>query len=106
MYKLIFYVPQKSAEAVKTSIFSTGAGSLGNYSQCSFESFGVGQFMPNNKANPTIGEPKKLEKIEELRIEILCSESNVRNAINALKAAHPYEEPAYEVISICNHLFD
>jgi hypothetical protein len=104
MYKLVFYVPKKSAEKVKTNIFLTGAGQVGNYSDCSWETEGTGQFKPLKGSKPTIGSIDNLERVSELRIEILCLESNINAAVVALKQAHPYEEAAYEVISIQNHL--
>ena len=103
MYKLIFYVPENDAELVKESVFKTGAGTLGNYSHCSWETKGLGQFKPLTGSNPTIGSQNKLEKVEELRVEILCSNENIKAAVHALKDSHPYEEPAFEVISIENH---
>ena len=106
MYKLIFYVPKESAEKVKDAVFSTGAGSLGNYSECSFEVEGYGQFRPNSSANPALGIKNELTKVRELKIEILCQKSVIRDAIKALKSAHPYEEVAFEVISIENHMFE
>lgn len=106
MYKLIFYVPEDQSESVKSAIFETGAGKLGNYSHCSFETLGTGQFMPLTGANPTLGSVNLLEKVRELRVEILCQKEQVRAAIGALKEAHPYEEVAFEVISVLNHEFE
>ena len=105
MYKLVFYAPLGEVESIKTSIFETGAGSIGQYSHCSWETAGMGQFKPLEGANPTLGSVKELEKVDELKVEILCEESNIRDAIEALKMSHSYEEPVYEVISIENHRF-
>lgn len=104
-YKLIFYIPIKDAERVKESIFSTGAGRLGNYSHCSWQTQGMGQFRALVGANPSIGEIGKLVTVAEFRIEILCTEHNIQAAIAALISSHPYEEPAYEVLNILNHTF-
>lgn len=106
MYKLIFYVPKQQAEPVKTAIFATGAGQIGHYSHCSWETEGVGQFKPLTGANPSLGEVGELEKVSELRVEILCLEANIRAAISAMKQSHPYEEVAYEVVSIENNKFN
>ena len=100
MYKLIFFVPINSATVVKDAIFSTGAGSLGNYSHCSFESKGVGQFKPLAGSSPSIGSIDEIERVDELKIEILCSENNIKEAIQSLKISHPYEEVAYEVYKV------
>jgi hypothetical protein len=104
VYKLIFYVPGSSAESVKNSIFLTGAGAIGNYSNCSWETEGIGQFMPLVGSTPVIGSQGLVERVAELRVEILCTEETVKPAIKALKSAHPYEEPAYEVVSVLNHM--
>ncbi len=105
MYKLVFYVPKESAEKVKTNIFLTGAGQIGNYSNCCWEVEGIGQFKPLEGSNASIGSLDELERVVELRVELLCQPEQVKAAVMALKMAHPYEEPAYEVISIQNHLF-
>lgn len=99
-YKLIFYVPAPSAEKCKEAIFSTGAGAFpgAKYTKTSFESLGTGQFLPGNGAEPAIGAVGTIERVEELRVEILCVGREVmERAVGALKAAHPYEEVAYEV---------
>ena len=105
MFKLIFYVPHRNAEAVKQAVFSTGAGQIGYYGHCSWETEGTGQFRPLAGANPTLGTQDKLEKVRELRVEVLCEEENIRQAIMAMKEAHPYEEPAYEVYEVMNSKF-
>lgn len=106
MYKLVFYVPKPDADSVKEAIFQTGAGSLGNYSRCSFEVEGVGQFMPNSQANPTIGSSNELARVEELKVEILCTEKNISKAVAALRKNHPYEEPAYEILKVYNAIVE
>lgn len=100
MFKLIFFVPTSDAHKVKEAIFKTGAGSLGKYSHCSFESKGIGQFKPLAGSSPTIGAVGQLERVEELRVEILCSPENIQAAVGALKSSHPYEEPAFEVYKV------
>lgn len=102
MFKLVFFVPINEKEIVKNAIFSTGAGSLGNYSHCSFETIGKGQFIPLDGSNPAIGEHNEVEIVEEARIEILCSKENLKSAITAMIDAHPYEEVAYEVYELFN----
>lgn len=104
-YKLVFYVPTEDAERVKESIFQTGAGRIGNYSHCSWEVEGMGQFKPLKGSNPAIGTIEKVEKVKELRVELMCTKDQVKDAISALKESHPYEEPAFDIISIENHLF-
>lgn len=106
MFKLIFFVPKANVEQVKNAIFKTGAGRIGNYAQCSWQTEGVGQFKPLIGANPSIGNQGQLEVVSEFRVEILCLDANIQAAIDAMKHSHPYEEPAFEVISLQNHRFN
>lgn len=98
MLKLTFYVPVDSAETVKNALFKVGVGKIGNYDQCSFETLGTGQFRPLNGANPHIGNVGIVEKISELRVEMVLDDNILKEAIVALKSSHPYETPAYDVI--------
>lgn len=105
MYKFIFYVPENRAEEVKDAVFKTGAGSIGNYKNCAFETLGTGQFLPGEGASPAIGSLLKLEKVRELKVEVLCLEEQVESALKAMLKAHPYEEPAWEVLKMENERF-
>lgn len=96
MHKLVFYVPIESAEEVKQAVFATGAGRYENYECCAWETIGKGQFKPINGANPTIGALNQVERVDELKVELLCHDKIIQIAIEALKKAHPYEAPAYE----------
>ncbi len=96
-YKLVIFVPLADAEKVRGAIHAAGGGKLGNYSDCSFSSRGVGRFKPEKGANPTVGEIGKIEEVKEERIEVLCDEKVLRDVIAAMKKAHPYEAPAYDV---------
>lgn len=98
MLKLTFYVPVESAESVKNALFKTGAGKIGNYEHCSFQTLGIGQFIPLQGANPHIGQIEKLEKVEELRVEMVLDDIILGDAIKALKNSHPYETPAFDVV--------
>src|SRR5690554_2352844 len=102
MYKLIFYAPKDSCEEVKQAVFASGAGKLGDYEWCSFETPGTGQFRPIGNANPHLGKVGELERVEELKVEVLCLEENVKEATKAMLAAHPYEEPAFEIVELAN----
>lgn len=103
MFHLAFYVPFDHAEKVKEAMFQAGAGKIGNYARCSFESKGIGQFEPLDGSNPFIGEARKLEKVSELKVEMVCEKEFLDSAIVALKASHPYETPAYYVIEIVGY---
>lgn len=100
MFKLVFFIPEQHAEAVKSAVFATGAGQLGEYADCSWQTLGTGQFQPLDGSTPFIGRRGHIERVPELRIEILCRDEVVKPAIEALLEAHPYEEPAYEVYRV------
>lgn len=97
MYKLAFFVPVADAEAVKEAVFATGAGRIGDYEACCFQTRGTGQFRPLEGADPHIGRVGDLEQVEELKVELVCEDTLIHEAVAALKTAHPYEEPAYDV---------
>lgn len=100
MYKLEFYVPNEHCEKVKEAVFLKGAGSYENYIRCSWEVQGTGQFQPVEGSNPFIGEKGKLEKVQEIKVEMIIRDEIIKDVINALKESHPYEEPAYSVIKL------
>jgi structural hemagglutinin/hemolysin toxin protein RtxA len=106
LYKLIFFVPVAACESVKKAIFSTGAGSLGNYSNCSWQVLGDAQFTPSPAASPYIGKANTAESVAEFRVEILCEKNNIKKAIQALIQSHPYEKPAFEVYNPEEGYFD
>lgn len=97
MYKLCFYVPESHLEPVKQAIFDVGGGCIGDYEQCCWQVLGQGQFRPRAGAQPFIGTQGELEKVAEYRVELVCSDELIASSVAALKAAHPYEEPAYDV---------
>jgi len=100
MLKLIYYVPDSHLESTKQAIFSAGAGGIGNYEHCAWQVKGIGQFKPVKGADPYIGEPGELEQVDEWRVETIVIEENAKTVAKALKASHPYEEPAFEFIQI------
>ncbi len=104
--KLVTYIPsslsEEKREAILKAMYEAGAGRIGNYSECSFQTKGKGTFTPNEAANPTIGTPLKPEKVEEDKVEVLVENHRLPKVLNALKKAHPYEEVAYEIYPIAN----
>tara|TARA_R110001592_G_scaffold59905_3_gene182006 strand:+ start:17294 stop:17605 length:312 start_codon:yes stop_codon:yes gene_type:complete len=102
MFKISFFVPLEYAEVVKKAVFKEGAGKMEAYADCSWETLGTGQFRPLEGSDPFIGSSNKLERVQELKVEMICVETVIRKVIEALKQSHPYEEPAYEVIKIEN----
>lgn len=103
MIHISFYVPVKDAEKVKNAMFQAGAGKIGNYDYCCFEMKGTGQFRPLPGSNPTIGSECKIETVEELKIDMVCEDSCIREVIAALKKSHPYETPAYYAIKTLDY---
>lgn len=103
MIHISFYVPVTDAERVKNAMFQAGAGKMGNYECCSFEIQGTGQFCPLPGSHPTIGKIATLEKVEELKVEMVCEDRLVKDVIDALKKSHPYETPAYYVIKTLDY---
>ena len=99
-YKLIVYVPEKDSESVADAIYNAGAGHIGNYSRCSFRSHGVGTFLPLEGARPAIGQQNKLERVNEIKLEVLVPANRVSKVIIALCDTHPYEEPAYDLVPV------
>lgn len=97
MYKICFYAPVSHTEEIKNAMFSAGAGKIGNYGCCAWQTLGEGQFMPLSGSHAFIGEENKLEKIPEYKIEMVCESNCIKDVIAALKASHPYELPAYQV---------
>jgi len=96
MIKLEFYVPVESAEKVKKAVFEAGAGRIGNYDCCSWETAGNGQFRPCKGSNPFIGKIDEIETVNELKVEMVCEDELIDLVIEALKKTHPYETPAYQ----------
>jgi hypothetical protein len=93
-------VPIEHAEKLRKALGEAGAGVWGNYSHCSFSYTGTGRFFPNEGANPAYGKIGELSKIAEERIEMLCDEANMPAILDALRSAHPYEEPAFHYFPV------
>jgi len=100
LYKLVVYVPNSHHEAVLEALWRSGAGHIGNYSHCSFNISGTGTFVPGEGTEPFIGSAGKLERAEEIRVEMIVPHSVHRKAVQAMLKAHPYEEVAYDLYSI------
>ena len=104
MYKLGFYVPQSHLEQVKEALFTAGAGRIGDYDRCCWQVLGQGQFRPQAGSNPFIGAPGELERVAEYRVELVCAPDCVRSVVAALQRAHPYEEPAWDLVQLITEL--
>jgi len=104
MYKFCFFVPQEALGSVKKACFAAGAGRIGDYDSCCWQVLGEGQFRPLAGSSPYIGSAPAeggaegvLERVAEYRVEMVCDDSLIRDAVAAMKDAHPYETPAYDV---------
>jgi dinuclear metal center YbgI/SA1388 family protein len=95
LLKLTTFIPKENKEAVMAALHVAGAGNIGDYKNCSFQMAGEGTFMPTRNANPTLGEVGKLERVEEIRAEVIFPEALKTKILSALRQAHPYEEVAY-----------
>jgi hypothetical protein len=95
-YRLEFYVPSTHVDLVKAAIFATGAGTIGNYDCCCWQTIGTGQFRPLSGSNPFIGTTNIVATVEEYKVELLCAANQLAAALAALKSSHPYETPAYQ----------
>lgn len=98
MYKIGFYVPSSHLESVKAALFAAGAGRIGNYDSCAWQTLGQGQYRPLSGSQPYHGQTGKLEMVEEYRVELVCSDELIKAVVKALRTAHPYEEPAFDIV--------
>ena len=99
-FKFAVYVPEKFSEKVSQSLFNAGAGKIGNYKETSFRSSGQGTFTPQPGTHPFIGKVGEKETVSEIKIETVVEERYLESVIQAMKHAHPYEEPAYDVYEL------
>ncbi len=106
MKKLVVFIPTSHKEEVKNSMFTAGAGQVGAYNSCSFEVVGIGQFRPLKGSNPYIGNLNEVEKVEEVRVEMVCRDECLQDVISAMRQSHPYEEPAFDIIDLYNDQLD
>ena len=98
--KWVVFVPPENADALRAAIFAAGAGHIGDYSHCGWSVTGTGQFLPEDGANPTIGSLGAVERVVEDRIEVVAPTLLRRQVLAAMRQAHPYEEPAFDVIAL------
>ncbi len=98
--KLVVFVPPSHLDAVRRAICDAGAGMLGDYTDCTFRTPGTGTFRPSAEATPYLGEREAFTEVEELRLESILPASAREGVLAALRAAHPYEEPAFDVLSM------
>jgi len=105
LVKIVTFVPRDYEEAVWLAMSGAGAGCIGGYSECGFRVAGIGTFLPGNDTQPFIGEPNRLSRVEETRIETVAPAVSANSIVEALKKAHPYEEVAYDIYPLNNERF-
>ncbi|MDE0929561.1 MAG: NGG1p interacting factor NIF3 [Halioglobus sp.] len=104
MYKLCFYVPESHVEQVKTAVFSVGGGRIGTYDRCCWQVLGEGEFRPLQGSSPFLGQQDERKKVAEYRVELVCEAECIRAVVAALLDAHPYEQPAWDVVALATEL--
>jgi hypothetical protein len=100
--KIVTFVPEPDAEKVLDALAAAGAGELGAYSRCAWTAGGVGTFLPGGGAHPAIGTVGVVEHVNETRIEMVLDRSRRLDVVAALRAAHPYEEPAFDLFELAD----
>lgn len=100
MYKLCIYVPVEALDVVKNAAFEAGAGKQGAYDRCAWQTQGEGQFRPLEGSQPYIGQADQVSIVEEYKVEMLCEPACMRAVLKAIRASHPYEEPAIDLIEL------
>jgi dinuclear metal center YbgI/SA1388 family protein len=100
--KLVVFVPATHTNKVAEAMHLAGAGMIGEYTKCSFRTLGTGTFKGSEKSNPKVGVKGKVERVEEIKIEVLVDSFNLKKVVSAMKKVHPYEEVAYDVYPLAN----
>lgn len=104
--KLVVYVPSAHLDDVADAVFAGGAGRIGAYDRCSFRSPGTGTFRPGEGTQPYLGESGTTEQVEEFRLETVVPRARLSRTLEKMLKAHPYEEVAYDLIPLQNHVPD
>ena len=95
--KLVVFVPREALDAVREALFETGAGRIGDYERCSWYTEGTGTFLGGKSTAPSVGQPGREERVAELRLETVYPADREAEIVAALRGAHPYEEPAFDL---------
>jgi dinuclear metal center YbgI/SA1388 family protein len=98
--KVVVFVPESDLAKVSDAMFAAGAGIIGEYSECSFRLMGTGTFFGSDEANPTVGKKGQRESVSEWRLEAICDDAKVDAVVDALRRAHSYEEPAFDLYNL------
>lgn len=103
--KISVTIPVENVNEVRNAICETGAGIIGNYTDCSMSTKCIGTFKPTDEANPYIGKNNNSEFVEEEKLEVVCNVKLVKKVITRLREIHPYEEPAIDIIPLLDEKF-
>jgi hypothetical protein len=95
--KLVVFVPRESLDPVREAVFAAGAGRIGDYERCSWYTEGTGTFLGGESTSPSVGQPRREERVAELRLETVYPANREADVVAALRRAHPYEEPAFDL---------
>ena len=95
--KLVVFVPREALDIVREALFEAGAGRIGDYERCSFYTEGTGTFFGGEGTDPNVGQPGREQRVAELRLETVFPEERQAEVVEALRRAHPYEEPAFDI---------
>ena len=95
--KLVVFVPREALDSVREALFAAGAGRIGDYERCSWYTEGTGTFLGGESTSPDVGKPGREERVAELRLETVYPAEREAEVVAALRDAHPYEEPAFDL---------
>lgn len=100
--KLVVFVPREALDDVREALFAAGAGRIGHYTRCSWYTQGTGTFLGGEGTDPSVGEAGREQRVAELRLETVYPAEREAEVVNALRGAHPYEEPAFDLYSLAD----
>jgi dinuclear metal center YbgI/SA1388 family protein len=106
LHKVVTFVPAEYVDKVSQAMAAAGAGTIGEYRECSFRTEGLGTFKGSEASNPSVGRRGKREEVPEVRLEMIVEEPRLSGVLAAMQAVHPYEEVAYDIYPLRNHSFD
>ena len=98
--KLVVFVPREALDSVREALFAAGAGRIGDYAHCSWYTEGTGTFLGGEGTSPDVGQAGREERVAELRLETVFPAERQEEVVAALRRAHPYEEPAFDVYEL------
>jgi hypothetical protein len=95
--KLVVFVPREALDSLREALFEAGAGRIGDYERCSWYTEGTGTFLGGEGTDPSVGQAGREQRLSELRLETVFPEERQAEVVEALRRAHPYEEPAFDI---------